>query len=172
FRVRETIDGRRRFIQVFDEFAQYLDDTIMVKEIKRGIKNDRKKDCLYVFSTQEPNDAISSAIVKTIIQQMVTQVLLENRDADRELKCVPADIDAVMSIPENSRQFLIRQAGQSGLAVMRLDGMEEELSILSGTPDNADRLEKLIRSLGTHNPDVWLPKSKYYAAVVGKKKGR
>jgi type IV secretion system protein VirB4 len=176
FRVRETINGKRRFVQVFDEFAQYLDDPIMVKEIKRGIKNDRKKDCIYVFSTQEPNDAISSAIGKTIIQQMVTQVLLENRDADREdygdrgLKCVPADIDAVMSIPENSRQFLIRQAGQSGLAVMKLDGMEEELSILSGTPDNADRLEALIRSLGTHDPDVWLPK--YYAAVVGKKKGR
>ncbi|WP_245725631.1 conjugal transfer protein TraB [Pandoraea oxalativorans] len=176
FRVRETIDGKRRFIQVFDEFAQYLDDTIMVKEIKRGIKNDRKKDCLYVFSTQEPNDAISSVIGKTIIQQMVTQLLLENRDADREdygdhgLKCVPADIDAVMSIPENSRQFLIRQAGNSGLAVMRLDGMEEELSILSGTPDNADRLEKLICELDTDDPEVWLPK--YYAAVVGKKKGR
>lgn len=176
FRVRETIDGKRRFIQVFDEFAQYLDDTIMVREIKRGIKNDRKKDCIYLFSTQEPNDAISSTIGKTIIQQMVTQVLLENRDADPEdygdrgLKCPPADVDTVMAIPENSRQFLIRQAGQSGLAVMNLDGMEEELSILSGTPDNADRLERLIRSLGTDDPDVWLPQ--YYAAVVGKKASR
>ncbi|MGF6978098.1 type IV secretion system protein VirB4 [Paraburkholderia sp. JPY465] len=176
FRVRETIDGKRRFIQVFDEFAQYLDDPIMVREVKRGIKNDRKKDCIYVFSTQEPNDAISSTIGKTIIQQMVTQVLLENRDADREdygdrgLKCPPADIDAVMSIPENSRQFLIRQGGQSGLASMKLEGMDEEISILSGTPDNADRLEKLIRDLGTDDPDVWLPK--YYAAVVGRKAGR
>ena len=176
FRIRETINGRRRFIQVFDEFAQYLDDPIMVREIKRGIKNDRKKDCLYVFSTQEPNDAISSSIGKTVIQQMVTQALLENRDADREdygehgLKCAPADIDAVLSIPENSRQFLIRQAGQSGLAVMKLDGMEEELSILSGTPDNADRLAKLISDLGTDDPNVWLPK--YYAAVVPKKKSR
>ncbi|BCZ85734.1 hypothetical protein PTKU64_94090 (plasmid) [Paraburkholderia terrae] len=177
FRVRSTIDGKRRFIQVFDEFAQYLDDPIMVREIKRGIKNDRKKDCIYVFSTQEPNDAISSSIGKTVIQQMVTLLLLENRDADPEdytgsagLKLAPAEYDAVKSIPEHSRQFLIKQSGQAGLAVMKLDGMDEELSILSGTPDNADRLEWLIRELGTDDPDVWLPR--YYAAVVGKKSGR
>ncbi len=177
FRVRSTIDGKRRFIQVFDEFAQYLDDPIMVREIKRGIKNDRKKDCIYVFSTQEPNDAISSSIGKTVIQQMVTLLLLENRDADPEdyigcagLKLAPAEYDAVKSIPEHSRQFLIKQSGQAGLAVMKLDGMDEELSILSGTPDNADRLERLIRELGTDDPDVWLPR--YYAAVVGKKSGR
>lgn len=174
FRTRETMDGTRHFIQVFDEFAQYLDDPIMVREIKRGIKNDRKKDVVYVFSTQEPNDTISSSIGKTVAQAMVTQALLENRDADREdygengLKLPPADIDAVLSIPENSRQFLMRQGGGSGLAVMNLIGMDQELSILSGTPDNADRLEALIRSLGTDDPDVWLPK--YYAAVVGKTK--
>jgi type IV secretion system protein VirB4 len=172
FRTRETIDGKEHFLQVFDEFAQYLDDPIMVREIKRAIKNDRKKDCGFVFSTQEPNDTIASAIGKTVAQAMVTQLLLENRDADREdygergLKLAPAEIDAVLSIPENSREFLIRQGGGSGLAVMNLVGMEEELSILSGTPDNADRLEALIASLGTDDPDVWLPK--YYAAVVGK----
>jgi type IV secretion system protein VirB4 len=177
FRVRSTIDGKRRFVQVFDEFAQYLDDPIMVREIKRGIKNDRKKDCIYVFSTQEPNDAISSSIGKTVIQQMVTLLLLENRDADPEdytgsagLKLAPAEYDAVRSIPEHSRQVLIKQSGQSALAVMKLDGMEEELSILSGTPDNADRLEKLIRELGTDDPNVWLPH--YYAAAVGNKSGR
>jgi type IV secretion system protein VirB4 len=149
----------------------------MVREIKRGIKNDRKKDCIYVFSTQEPNDAISSSIGKTVIQQMVTLLLLENRDADPEdytgsagLKLAPAEYDAVQSIPEHSRQVLIKQSGQSALAVMKLDGMDEELSILSGTPDNADRLEKLIHELGTDDPDVWLPR--YYAAVVGKKSGR
>ena len=63
--------------------------------------------------------------------------------------------------------MLIKQSGQAGLAVMKLDGMDKELSILSGTPDNADRLERLIRDLGTDDPDVWLPR--YYAAVVGKK---
>lgn len=174
FRVRETINGKRRFIQVFDEFAQYLDDPIMVREIKRGIKNDRKKDCIYVFSTQEPNDTISSSIGKTVIQAMVTLMLLENRDADPEdymgktgLKLSPAEWDALMSIPEHSRQMLIKQNGQAVLAMMKLDGMDKELSILSGTPDNADRLERLIRELGTDDPDVWLPR--YYAAVARKK---
>ncbi|WP_206540360.1 hypothetical protein, partial [Xanthomonas euvesicatoria] len=52
YRVRESIDGTRRCIQVFDEFAQYLDDPTMDLEVKRGVKTDRKKDCLYIFSTQ------------------------------------------------------------------------------------------------------------------------
>ena len=35
--------GRRRVIQVFDEFHQYLDDPIMSVEVKRGLKTDRKR---------------------------------------------------------------------------------------------------------------------------------
>ncbi|MCP5961517.1 AAA family ATPase, partial [Klebsiella pneumoniae] len=74
FRVRQSIDGRRRVIQVFDEFHQYLDDPIMSVEVKRGLKTDRKKDAVYVFSTQEPNDALDSSIGKTIMQQCVTKI--------------------------------------------------------------------------------------------------
>jgi type IV secretory pathway VirB4 component len=43
FRVRQSIDGRRRVIQVFDEFHQYLDDPIMSVEVKRGLKQTVRK---------------------------------------------------------------------------------------------------------------------------------
>ena len=44
------------------------------------------------------------------MQQCVTKILLENPDADYEdyvtrLKLTPAEFDALLSIPENSRQF-------------------------------------------------------------------
>ncbi|MGV1121199.1 MULTISPECIES: VirB4 family type IV secretion/conjugal transfer ATPase [Xanthomonas translucens group] len=172
YRVRESIDGSRACIQVFDEFAQYLDDPTMDLEIKRGVKTDRKKDCLYVFSTQEPNDALESRIGKTIMQAVVTKILLENPDADPDdyikgLKLTPSEYQALVTIPENSRQFLIKQGSQSTLAQMKLVGMDREISVLSGTPDNAERLRRIIDQEGTDDPDIWLPK--YWDAVLGAK---
>ncbi|XDJ36615.1 MAG: hypothetical protein V3Q69_13840 (plasmid) [Burkholderia sp.] len=172
YRVRESIDGKRHCMQVFDEFAQYLDDPTMDIEIKRGIKTDRKKDCIYVFSTQEPNDALESRIGKSIMQAVVTKILLENPDADPDdyikgLKLTPSEYQALLTIPENSRRFLVKQGSQSTMAEMRLRDMEREISVLSGTPDNADRLERIIQTLGTNDPDVWLPK--YWEAVLGRR---
>ncbi|KHL58845.1 conjugal transfer protein TraB [Xanthomonas euvesicatoria] len=172
YRVRESIDGTRRCIQVFDEFAQYLDDPTMDLEVKRGVKTDRKKDCLYIFSTQEPNDALESRIGKTIMQAVVTKILLENPDADPDdyikgLKLTPSEYQALVTIPENSRQFLVKQGSQSTLAQMKLVGMDREISVLSGTPDNAERLRHIIEKEGTDDPDIWLPK--YWDAVLGAK---
>jgi len=173
YRVRESIDGKRHCIQVFDEFAQYLDDPTMEVEIKRGIKTDRKKDCIYVFSTQEPNDALDSRIGKSVMQAVVTRILLENPDADPgdymdkgRGGLTASEYEALMSIPENSRQMLIKQGSQSAMVQMKLRNMEREISVLSGTPDNAERLEQIIEAMGTDNPDVWLPK--YWEAVLGK----
>ena len=38
YRVRDSIDGKRRVIQCFDEFHAYLDDPVIEREVKRGIK--------------------------------------------------------------------------------------------------------------------------------------
>lgn len=161
FRVRESIDGSRRVVQVFDEFAQYLDDPILAREIKYGLKTDRKKDTIYLFATQEPNDALDSTIGKTIMQAVVTLLLLYNPEADPQdyikgLKLTEAEYDRMLTIPENSRQFLVKQGGASALATMNLAGMKREISILSGTPDNAVKLREIMERLGTEDPDVWL----------------
>ncbi|KLB45680.1 hypothetical protein XEUV329_21895, partial [Xanthomonas euvesicatoria] len=126
--------------------------------------------CRYIFSTQEPNDALESRIGKTIMQAVVTKILLENPDADPDdyikgLKLTPSEYQALVTIPENSRQFLVKQGSQSTLAQMKLVGMDREISVLSGTPDNAERLRHIIEKEGTDDPDIWLPK--YWDAVLG-----
>ncbi|MDR5826344.1 conjugal transfer protein TraB [Caballeronia sp. LP006] len=168
YRVRSSIDGTRRVVQTFDEFAQYLDDPTITLEVKRGLKTDRKKDCIYVFATQEANDALDSAIGKTITQACVTKVMLYNPEATPSdyleyLKLTPAELDAMLSIPEDSRQFLVKQGNQSAVAVMDLSGMDDEIAVLSGTPDNAERLDHVIDRVGAHDPDAWLPG--YFDAV-------
>lgn len=161
FRMRKAVDGKRRTIKVFDEFSTYLDDPIMDIEIKRGLKTDRKRDVVYVFSTQEPNDALDSRIGKTVNQQVATKVLLENPEADRadyvnRMKLTPMEYEAVLSIPEGSRQFLIKQGTMAAIAKLDLSGMDKEISILSGTPDGADQAELLVKRLGTDDPETWL----------------
>jgi len=176
YRVRSSIDGTRRVIQVFDEFHQYLDDPIMDIEVKRGLKTDRKKDAIYIFATQEPNDALESRIGKTIVQQCVTKILLENPEADevdykKGLKLTDAEYQALLDIPEFSRQFLLKQGNQSTIAMMDLRGMEKAISILSGTPDNADRLENILAAMGPDaKPEDWLPL--YWEAVLPKQQNR
>ncbi|MCE0877216.1 hypothetical protein [Pseudomonas monteilii] len=144
-------------------------------EVKRGLKTDRKKDAIYVFSTQEPNDALESRIGKTIMQQCVTKILLENPEADpvdymKGLKLTEAEYQALLNIPEFSRQFLVKQGSQSAIATMDLRGMEKAISILSGTPDNADRLESILAANPNAKPEVWLPK--YWEAVLPKQQNR
>lgn len=179
YRVRKSIDGKRRVIQWYDEFHRYLDDPIMDVEIKRGLKTDRKKDAIYIFATQEPNDALECRIGKTIVQQTVTKILLENPDASYDdyvngMKLTPAEYEALLSIPENSRQFLVKQGSQSALAVMDLSPrvksaenfkrLDKILSVLSGTPDNAARLSEIIEKTGEDNPDKLL--EMYWKAVL------
>lgn len=161
FRIRESIDGTKPSMLVFDEFAQYLDDPVMENEVKRGLKTDRKKNAIYVFSTQEPNDALESNIGKTISQAVVTKVLLENPDATKVdyvdgLKLTESEFERFLQIPEHSRQFLIKQGTRSAIASMNLRGLDRIISVLSGTPVNSEILQKVIDEVGD-DPEKWLP---------------
>lgn len=162
YRMRKTIDGRRPTIVAMDEFHSYLNDSIMNLEVKRGLKTDRKRDGIYVFATQEPNDAIESRIGKTVIQQLATKVMLANPEASRHdyvdvMKLTDEEYRQAVAIPEGSRQFLVRQGSMSAMARFNLAGMEKEISILSGTPDGAELCAEIIDELGTEDPDAWMP---------------
>lgn len=162
YRMRKTIDGRRPTIVSMDEFHAYLNDPIMEVEVKRGLKTDRKKDAIYAFATQEPNDAIDSRIGKTVIQQVTTKVMLPNPEASRSdyvdvMKLTPEEYRQVSTMPEGSRQFMVKQGSMSAKCRFNLAGMEREISILSGTPDGAQLCAEIIEELGTDDPDRWMP---------------
>lgn len=161
YRMRQSVDGTRPVLKVFDEFATYLDDPIMAREVRRGLKTDRKKQGVYVFATQEPNDALESLIGKTVVQQVVTKVMLHNPEASHEdyvkgLKLTETEYDLVTGIPEKSFQFLVKQGSMSAMAKFDIRGMEKELAILSGTPDGAEACVKIREEVGD-DPDKWLP---------------
>ena len=58
-------------------------------------------------------------------------------------------------IPE-TRRFLIKQGHYSVVAELNLNGMNDDLAILSGTTKNIELLDRVIEKVGD-NPDQWLP---------------
>lgn len=57
----------------------------------------------------------------------------------------------------NSRRLLIKQGDSSAVAELNLAEFEDELLVLSGTPDNAELAQNIIERLSNEDPDVWLP---------------
>ena len=172
FRTEKNIDGRR-FAYIFDELWYFLEDEFFQKLSKNKSKTIRKENGIMVFATQEPNDVLDSPVGKTIAQQCATMILLPNPAANKEdytksLKLSDSEFDLLVNLPENSRKFLVRQGAQDStagltlaegttLAKLDLSGMEDELLILSGTPDRADMLEKIIEEIGNDDVAIWWP---------------
>lgn len=160
YRTEGMIDGRR-FMYVFEEFWKILDDPQFEDFVKNKLKTIRKQNGLCLFSTQEPGDALESGIAKTIVQQVATLLLLENPRAKAEdyigagLVTKP-EFEALKAIPQGSRRFLVKQGEQAAIATLNLVGFDDELLVLSGTPDNADIAEAVIAARGA-DPAEWLP---------------
>jgi type IV secretion system protein VirB4 len=160
YRTEGMIDGRR-FMYVFDEFWKALSDPYFEDLAKNKQKTIRKQNGIFVFATQEPGDALASPIAKTLIQQTATFVFLPNPGADREdyvdrLKLTETEFDLVRGLGESSRRFLIKQGGGAAIAELNLGGFDDELLVLSGTPDMAELVEQIVAEVGD-DPAVWLP---------------
>lgn len=159
-RTEAMIDGRR-FIYVFDEFWKMLGDPQFEDLARNKMKTIRKENGIFVFATQEPGDALDSGIARTLVQQCATMIFLANPKASAAdyiegFKLTEAEFDLVRNLGEFSRRFLVKQGDGSAVAELDLSGCDDELLVLSGTPDNADLAEGIISEVGD-DPDVWLP---------------
>ena len=58
---------------------------------------------------------------------------------------------------EKSRTFLVKQNMGSSLAKLNLQGMDEEIAVLSGNAANVHIMHEAMKSCGSEKPDDWLP---------------
>jgi len=168
YRTESMVDGRK-FIYMFDEFWKMLSDPYFEEFAKNKEKTIRKQNGIFVFATQEPSDALESPIAKTLIQQCATFIFLPNPSADADdyikgFKITPAEFNLIKNLSEDSRRFLIKQGEGSVVAELDLNSFNDELSVFSGTPDNAVRVSELVNKLGP-DPAQWLPA--FYQKVRG-----
>jgi type IV secretion system protein VirB4 len=160
YRTEQMIDGRR-FMYVFDEFWKPLQDEYFQDLVKNKQKTIRKENGMCLFATQEANDIGDSPIASTLVGQCSTFVFLPNPDADYKtytetFKLTDSEFQLVKELGETSRQFLIKQGGNCAIGELNLDGHDDLLSVLSGTPETAQISEDLVNEFG-ENPEVWLP---------------
>lgn len=160
YRTEGMIDGRK-FAYFVDEFWKPLLDPYFQDMVKNKQLTIRKQNGIFVLATQEPGAVLESPIAKTLVQQSATLIFLPNPRADYDdyvngMKLSETEFDLIRSLGENSRMFLVKQNEQCAIAKLDLSGMDDDLTVLSGSPERSEIVEKLIDEVGD-NPDVWLP---------------
>jgi type IV secretory pathway VirB4 component len=129
-----------------------------------------------------PSSLLNSAVASAMVQQVATEIYLPNPKADyheyttgRDGKpgfgLTDAEFQLVRSMPEDSRQFLIKQGHQSMIGRLDLAGFDDELAILSGSTDNNELADAVIAEVGD-DPALWLPEfhARRKARVASSKK--
>ncbi|MBK1976169.1 VirB4 family type IV secretion/conjugal transfer ATPase [Brevundimonas diminuta] len=159
-RLQALVDGRRLVIDI-DEFWKALGDEAFRGLAQDGLKTYRKQNAFMVFGTQSPADVLRSPIAHTILEQCATKIFLPNAHAAerdyvegfgltrREFSLVREEL-----APE-SRQFLVKQGLNSVVAELRLDGLDDQIAVLSGRSDTVDLLDR-VRAEHGDDPARWL----------------
>jgi len=158
--VRQLLDGRR-LVCWLDEFWRLVADPAFERFANDGPKTWRKLNGAICFATQSPSDVLGSRISRTLIEQTPTKILLPNPDAgpdyvegfgltEREYRLVRD------SILPGSRQFLVKQGGQSVVCGLDLSGLTTALAVISGRATAVALVDRLIADVGS-DPNEWLP---------------
>lgn len=159
--INSLVDGRRLVIDI-DEFWKALGDEAFRGLAQDGLKTHRKQNAFLILATQSPADVLRSSIAHTLLEQCPTKIYLPNSLAsaadyvdgfgltEKEFRLVREEM------APGGRQFLIKQGRDSIVASLRLDGMDDEIAILSGRAETVALAERLRAELG-EAPQDWLP---------------
>lgn len=160
-RMEQLIDGRR-FMCFMDEFWKLLLDQYFEEFAQNKLKVIRKQNGFLVLGTQSPRDVLNSPISHSIVGQCSTFIFMPDPKADRKdyidgFKLTEKEFWLIKEgMGEESRCFLVKQGNTSAVAELDLAGFDNELAILSGTTDNVNLLDDIIKQHGS-DPEKWIP---------------
>lgn len=155
------VDGRR-FGLFVAEFWKPLGDSHYAAYFKKALKTVRKLNGFVVLDTQSPSDALRLEISRTLVEQCPTLILFPNPQADRkeyreylglserEFRLIKTDL------PEGCGMFLLKQGRHSTVVRLPLDGMDDDMAVLSARTTNLALMDRLISQYG-EDPDDWVP---------------
>lgn len=161
FLTSRLIDGRRLGIWI-SEFWKALGDAKFAAFCDDMLRTLRKKNGFVALDSNSPGDAINHPISRTLIEQVATLFLFPNPGArkkdyvdglgltEREFEIVKTDM------PEGSGMFLFRQGHHSVVLRLPLDGMDDDLVVLSARTSNLALMDRLIERYG-EDVDAWYP---------------
>jgi type IV secretion system protein VirB4 len=164
--VRDLVDGTPIIYHIAEAWKA-LNDPIFAKFVKHEQKTIRKKNGLGIFDTQEVKDLVESLNGRTMITQSATKIALPNKEGTFEefakAGYTKAEFDVLCDMGSNgSRDFMVKQRGASTVCQFDLEGMDDELAVLSTSLDNLVILDEVLAEYG-EDPQQWL--QPYYARV-------
>jgi type IV secretion system protein VirB4 len=160
--VMEELVNGERLIYVISEFWKALDHEIFSDFAKQKQKTIRKQNGLGIFDTQSPSDVLRHPIGRTMVEQSVTKIFLANPEAVREeyvegFGLSEAEFEIVRGLSaQGGRRFLVKQGHASAICELDLAGLEDFITVLSGTTDNVALLDA-VRERHGDDPFQWLP---------------
>ncbi|CAN7621536.1 VirB4 family type IV secretion/conjugal transfer ATPase [Phenylobacterium sp. LjRoot219] len=160
-RLQGLVDGRRLVVDI-DEFWKALGDEAFRGLAQDGLKTYRKQNAFMVFGTQSPADVLRSDISHTIVEMCATKIFLPNpNDAAREyVEGFGLTREEFRLIREElspeSRRFLVKQGQNSVVVELNLDGLDDQLAVLSGRTETVELLDRL-RARHGDDPAAWMP---------------
>jgi type IV secretion system protein VirB4 len=155
------IDGRRLAVWI-SEFWKALGDSKFASFCDDMLRTLRKKNGFVALDSNSPGDAINHPISRTLIEQVATLFLFPNPGArrkdyvdglglsEREFEIIKTDM------PEGSGMFLFKQGHHSIVLKLPLDGMDDDLAVLSARTSNLALMDRLIGQYG-EDVDSWYP---------------
>ncbi len=165
-RINISLDGSKTMI-ILDEAWALIDNPFFAPKIKDWLKVLRKLNTMVIFATQSVEDAITSKISDTLIQQTATQIFLPNLKATSFYKDIfmlsEKEFNIIKNIDPKTRYFLLKQGTKSSIVKINLEGMEDIISVLSGNATTVRILHKLLKKYGYESKD-WL--EEFYSAVL------
>jgi type IV secretion system protein VirB4 len=154
------VDGRR-FGLIVSEFWKPLGDPHYASYFKKALKTVRKLNGFVVLDTQSPSDALRLEISRTLIEQCPTLMLFPNPQADRKesreyLNLSEREYNLIKTdLPEGCGMFLLKQGRNSTVVRLPLDGMDDDMAVLSARTTNLALMDRLIEQYG-EDPDAWV----------------
>jgi len=158
-KVNMSLDGTPTII-VLDEAWALIDNKIFASKIKDWLKTLRKLNAMVVFATQSVEDATSSSISDTLIQQTATQIFLPNPKATAVYRTAfmisEREFNLLKTTDPGSRFFLVKQGKDVVVAKIDLSGLDHLICILSGRAETLVILDEIRKQHGD-DPDIWIP---------------
>ena len=138
---------------VLDEAWALIDNKIFASKIKDWLKTLRKLNAMVVFATQSVEDAASSSISDTLIQQTATQIFLPNPKATeiyrKAFMVSEREFNLLKTTDPGSRFFLVKQGKDVVVARIDLSGMEDIIMVLSGRAETVSILDEVMKNSAT-----------------------
>ncbi len=162
YKINNNRNGKPYAIEI-DEAGIALSDPELQIQIGKEARTIRKKNGIITLATQNPLDLSAEKMGGTLVNQFPTSFLFPNPtgkwDDYYALGCTRREFDLIQNqmggVPGT---ILFKKGKRSAVIRMDLSGMNDHLSILSGSYDNVQVYREVRSELGYDAPpEIWLP---------------